>query len=144
MSGEQKIPRPATLLASSHTRPAEPFLPADDIEDVPPEEVREVHDTESPLAPLQQLRKDFLTAVAGLHRRLDREFDGTPERDGIQGIRPAINALAVRVAKVEADAQWKRWAISVGKVIVTAGAGAIAAKYPELAQVLAPLLTGAP
>lgn len=100
---------------SSHHRPREPFLPADDIEEIDAEPVPSDYpaDTERAMT-IDRLAKIVV--------------------DGFSEVNSRFDTLEPRVKKLESDAAWKRWAMATLKAAGPFVAGVIASRYPELAK----------
>lgn len=119
MTTERKAPRAAPRPAafmSSEARPRQPFAPASDL------------DPNSPAAaelPEEDKPKPKRPATIGeLYDAMTKGFDDTNGR---------IDALAVRVQKVELDA-WKRRLIMLGRALAPAALGYLAHYVPNLVE----------
>jgi hypothetical protein len=109
-------------------KPREPFLPASDLDESDRARLELVDDDDDDLsdepadsepATLDDLRQEM--------------------RKGFRAVRKGMDALGVRVVKLEADAAWKRWALQLARAAVPFVAGYLTHKYPELAKHLAKL-----
>jgi hypothetical protein len=141
MSGERpqapRRPRPVEV-SSSHARPAEPFQLADDVEDLPPEEVHEVPESEPPPTPLAQLRAEMRERFGAVHVAIHNSE--TRVRAEILQLRTDITGRVNTLDQRTLPQKVGGGALAVGKysLYVTAAVAvlnALAKQWPWLADV---------
>jgi hypothetical protein len=100
---------------------------------------------EEPVFPLEQppvsWRNSVLESLEELKTGQAQLFVGQTElTTAFGGVKQAVDALVPRVKKLEAAAQWKVWALRVGKAAVPLLAAVLGRYAPDLAKHLPDIL----